>query len=793
MIRSIVSILRSAFSPFGNIRPGERRKTLLMFLYFFFTISLVYILKPVRSSLFIGEFGAEKLPFIYIGEGVWLVLVVWVYTRLARRMTKKALYQLVLLFMVSNLVLFWMFLGRQTAYLSAFFYVWVAAFSITMTTIFWTLANDIFNPDEAKRLFGIIMSGGSLGGILGGVITNMAVHHVGTENLLIVASGILCCCMILVLFLNREISGIDEAHRASANKELADAGGVPAKRESTFKILSGSSYLLMLAAIVIVAKVSSTIVDAQFSKVVEISIQGKEARTAYFGAFWAWLNGISFVMQFFVTGVFLRFLGVGFSLWLLPAGLGFFSLASLFPPLLFTAQLLRIFDGSANYSIQLASKETLYLPLPSALRHRVKPIIDMLGFRSAKTLGGLYILAGAALLHLPYEKLGLLILFLVPLWGWIAWKMKHAYSNLLREYLLDHSRYDKAVEAYDAVDMRTFMHSEKDFEKITQFMSHRSTYARKLAAAAHHAYESSSRDLEATRKIIDRLVTREAFAPGQPASSLEEVEKSDAEFLKSLFLTDAQPALSAGNLQDHIAQAPEQILARVGEALQNPAIGAELKRQAIRILGYMARQDTGDLLMKSLGRTEDHALRFVMIKALNRLLKKNPKIHINRVLIKNEIVREADIHRQITKIRAFHAGQTKRPASESSLDISLNAIMDESVERVFQCLHLLYPGELPASLHEEITSRSREPARGHALELLSNTLDPDILVLVQGILDTPAHPRVRDTEIREILKQFQESRYAWFALMAHFVISDLKLGERWPEFRTTQDTQGMLF
>jgi hypothetical protein len=115
------------------------------------------------------------------------------------------------------------------------------------------------------------------------------------------------------------------------------------------------------------------------------------------------------------------------------------------------------------------------------------------------------------------------------------------------------------------------------------------------------------------------------------------------------------------------------------------------------------------------------------------------------------------------------------------------------VERVFQCLQLLYPDELPPSVHEEIAFKSGESSRAHAIELLSNTLDPDILVLVQGILESYPNPRVRDPEIREILRLFQKSQYAWFALMAHFVISDLKLGERWPEFRTAQDAQGLLF
>ncbi|HTL48274.1 MAG TPA: Npt1/Npt2 family nucleotide transporter [Verrucomicrobiae bacterium] len=777
---SFLGRLRSVLIPLSNVRPGERRKTFLMFLYFFLTISLVYILKPVRSSLFIGEFGAEKLPFIYIGEGVWLVFVVWAYTRLAKRVSRRTLYVGVLIFIIFNLLVFWMFLGKQIAYMSAFFYVWVASFSIVMTTIFWTLANDIFNPAEAKRLFGIIMSGGSLGGILGGVITNQAVRIVGTENLLLVAAGILVGCIFLVLLLHREIQLVDKSR---APDEVPDA---VAPKESTMKILTGSSYLMMLAAVVIIAKMSSTIVDAQFSKVVEITVLGKEERTAYFGAFWAWLNCISFFMQFFITSLSLRILGVGFSLWLLPGGLTFFAVLSLFNPLLATSQALRIFDGAANYSIQLASKETLYLPLPSRIRHRVKPIIDMLGFRSAKTLGGLYILAGTYFLRLSYERLGMLLLLIMPFWGWIAWNMKKAYSQRLKDYLLDRQKYDNAVEAYNAADVLSFLHSEKNFEQIRSFLSSRSPATRKLAAAAQYAYDKSSQDLERTRKIVDHLVAREPI-PDMEGLPQEQEEKKDAELLSGLFVKEPEPSAS-GSLQSRIEQEAEKIILQAGEALRDPNLSAEAKRQAVRVLGYLPRQQTADLLLQSFGGTEDHGIRFIIMKALLRLCKKNPKITVSRFLVKNEIAREIAVHEQILKIRAFYRKHKEGLPLEDSLDITLRAIQDENVERVFKCLSLLYPEETIRMAHQEIRDQGPDASRSHAVELLSNTLEPDILLMVQAVLDQEPEVRIKDDEVRAILKNFIRSPYAWFSLLGHLLAVDLNLAGRWPELAEYQGT-----
>lgn len=163
MRKKAASIFSVLTKPFAEIHSGERMKTFLMFLYFLLTISTLYILKPVRSSLFLSEFSAEKLRFINIGEGLFLILIVWLYALLAKRLTHKVLYPLVLGFLIATMFLFWYFIKRDLPYLSAGFYIWQSAFSAMVTTQFWILANDIFRPNEAKRLFELIISGGSLG------------------------------------------------------------------------------------------------------------------------------------------------------------------------------------------------------------------------------------------------------------------------------------------------------------------------------------------------------------------------------------------------------------------------------------------------------------------------------------------------------------------------------------------------------------------------------------------------------------------------------------------------------
>ena len=92
----------SFLNPF-DIRKGEWRKTLLMFAYFFLTMVTLYVLKPVRSSLFLEELGSGNLRFVYLGEGVLLFFATWAYVYLAKRLPKKVFFPGVLFIFISKI------------------------------------------------------------------------------------------------------------------------------------------------------------------------------------------------------------------------------------------------------------------------------------------------------------------------------------------------------------------------------------------------------------------------------------------------------------------------------------------------------------------------------------------------------------------------------------------------------------------------------------------------------------------------------------------------------------------
>lgn len=759
----------SFLNPF-DIRKGEGKKTLLMFCYSFLTIAVLYILKPVRSSLFLEELGSHNLRYVYLGEGVFLLFVTWAYIYLAKRLSKRRLFIGVLLFFISNLVLFWWFFRSHIPYLSAYFYIWVACFSITAVTQFWTLANDIFDPLEAKRLFGLIISGGSAGGVLGGLITNRAVRWMRTEDLLLLSAFVLLGCVFLVWKL------INFLPAASSRSEK---GHKTIETDSTRKLFATSPYLWMLAGIVLMAKMASTIVDNQFNATVEATLSGKEAKTAFFGGFSAILNIISFAMQLWGTSLSLRYLGIGLSLTLLPLGLTGASIITFFLPVLSTATFLKIYDGSVNYSVQQASKEVLYLPLSSGVRYRVKPVIDMLVYRASKSLGGLSIILLTPLLAIPNSRVGILVLAIIPFWIFLVWKTKDAYLFLLRTHIWKRKPDEAVSKPRRATEVLSFLYDEKSFEKLRSFLTHQSTIARKMAAAACLAYHRSGKDFQATRRLVNEMIRWEALESTQKNGAGEETEE-EKDFLDELLLRDAEREVKVGSSQQTpYPQELENVFNRLRSILEDHKQGMAIKRKAALFLERQATQVAADCLLEILSKSEQHAFRFLLNRTLLRMKDRNPNLRWNRSLIKEEILREAELFQKIQRLRDFYTGARKK--KEEFLEVALNALSDESLERIFRLLGLIYSGDGLRIIYERLAEHSTtDPIRVHAMELLQNLLAPEFFEIVEELFDGKVKNEVTEEEAASILEEMVVSPDRWLSLIAHFLVSELEMAKRWP-------------
>ncbi len=421
--------LRRRLAVFAEVRRGEGAKTLLMSLYFFLLMASYYVIKPVRNSLFLEQLGPKQLPYAYLATALVIGLVASLYTRLVARFERHLLIMASTAFFILDLLLFWWFFRFDIDWMAGLFYLWAAVFSVGAVTQFWSMSNEIFNPEEAKRLFGLVGGGGVLGGIVGGLLSNLLVKPLGTQNLLLVSAAVLLPCLAVILAVHRMEWRLEReaapARRAEAPLVHYGAG---------FKAVRGSPYLSLLALMMVVMVVVATLVDYAFNSEVGRAIPGQDAKTAYFGVFFAALSALSLLVQFLLTSPVLRYFGVGAALLLLPVSLMGASLSAFLVPALWSVSALKLADGSLRYSLNQSTREILFLPVPLADKYSAKAAIDMSLQRWARGGAALIILAAIAL-HLSWPALALMTALFCAAWVAVVRRTSRQYVGSLGRLL----------------------------------------------------------------------------------------------------------------------------------------------------------------------------------------------------------------------------------------------------------------------------------------------------------------------------------------------------------------------
>ena len=124
-----------------------------------------------------------------------------------------------------------------------------------------------------------------------------------------------------------------------------------------------------------------------------------DALTGGFGNLYVLMSASAFVFQLLFTSRIHRRLGIGFAMRVLPIAMllgtsGIFLAVAVFPGILLNVcRLLKIGENGLRYSLDQATRELLFFPVPAGVRLKAKAYIDVFVQRSAK--------AGAGILLLP--------------------------------------------------------------------------------------------------------------------------------------------------------------------------------------------------------------------------------------------------------------------------------------------------------------------------------------------------------------------------------------------------------
>jgi len=366
---------------FANIRREEAGATLVAGLFFFCVLTALMVVRPAREALGMQR-GIEAIRWLFIGTVVVTLLVNPVFGWLVSRFRRLAFIAATYLFFAFGLLAFYALLvlapasiGERTGQV---FYVWFSVFNLFATMLFWALMADRFSLEQAKRLFGAVAVGGTLGAIFGPWLASMLAKPLGTPALLVVAAAFLVLALGAAWWLTRISTEKD-----SSNTHAVIGGSAWEGFQAVFR----SPYLLAICAYVLILAVMATFLYFTRLQMVAALGAGLDMRTATFARIDMITQVATLLLQAIVTGHLMRRVGVPLTLALLPltAALGFLGLAiagSLAALIAFEAAFRAVQRG-----IMRPARETLFTVVPRADRYKAKAFIDTFVYRAGDVVG----------------------------------------------------------------------------------------------------------------------------------------------------------------------------------------------------------------------------------------------------------------------------------------------------------------------------------------------------------------------------------------------------------------------
>jgi AAA family ATP:ADP antiporter len=429
-------VFERTLGAFADVHGGEAPTALLLMLDVFLLFTAYYLIKPVREAFILQGgsaqiFGwtvgkAEIKSYASAGMAFLLLFVVPFYGRLASAVARQRLITFVTLFFVSNLVVFFLLSQTKVGVATAIaFFVWVGIFNNLVVAQFWSFANDLYLPDQGKRLFPLIGFGASSGAVGGSWIAGQLIKGLGESSMLLVAGVVLGLTVVLTNVVHRREIG----RRAVRTAAAAAGGDKPLGREGGFQLVMKTRYLLYIALLVLLANVVNTTgefilgkkVSQTAGEVVAAGAAGGLTEGQFIGGFYAryflWVNILTAVLQLFIVSRVLKYFGVRVALLILPlVALGGYAFLA-FGAALGVVRGVKIFENASDYSIQNTTKHALFLPTSREAKYKAKAAIDTFFVRTGDFASALLVFAGTSLAF-TVEHFALVNVFLTL--GWIA-------------------------------------------------------------------------------------------------------------------------------------------------------------------------------------------------------------------------------------------------------------------------------------------------------------------------------------------------------------------------------------
>lgn len=386
-------------------------------------------------AMAIARYSIEFLPIFLMVQALFAIVGMLLFSVIVDRLSGRQLIVMSTLFAICTLVLASFFSHDDVIFLTLL----LVASGIFLPQVMIVVSNyleELFSPLEADRIFPIIDTAESLGGIAGGAVLALFGLQLFGERLVLLWAGLLVVFLLVFLLFSPSLPHFlkkieEESHHGK--REKSTSWNAIAK---SFQEIKKIPFLQLLLSLLILHWGVAHIVQFLFTKAVDGSLHASSLEehevllVEGLGALHIFIHGFAFLVELFVVSRIIRSLGTF-------AGYVFHgvvtllsSMAMLFGFYTFTAVLMRL-NFEITSIFQRHSYETSYYAFRFGTNRSLREFFEGLILPIGTVCGTLIVLGVQAFFtgwHVTFV-LPVVMIFLTVMMSYFALQMKRHYTE----------------------------------------------------------------------------------------------------------------------------------------------------------------------------------------------------------------------------------------------------------------------------------------------------------------------------------------------------------------------------
>ncbi|HET6837662.1 MAG TPA: hypothetical protein VFH24_06430 [Gemmatimonadales bacterium] len=693
--------------------------------------------KATRDALFLSTFGVAALPPVVI---IAAILSGFLAVVLARMMAQSRPARLVpRLFALSAVFLAveWMIVGPARREVAVLVYLHLTAIGAILVSGFWAMVNERFDPRTARKAIGRITAGGSIGGLLGGLLP----ERVGSALPLTAMLPILALLQLLAAGL---VLGVD--HGGPSQPTGDDASTTPEPVAAAGAVLRRSSYLTGLALLVALTSSAEGVLDYVFKARASAAAVSGEQLLRFFAGFYTVTALVGILIQVTALRPILGRLGIARSASLLPAGVSAGAVGAFLVPGLVPIMLVRGLEVVLRSSVFRAAYELLFTPVAPLEKRATKLLLDVGAARVGDVIGGTLIMGTLALAAGGTVRV---LLGLTVVLSGIALLMA---QRLHRGYVaaLEGSIHRRAGDLPDPTEdnAAAWLQTVGGFDL--------SGIRSRLANYTGSPYSPEPpQPAPPTAPVVDETSLARAIRGGRSDAVRQALldHHPRAEEVESVIELLAWDAVAPAAIRALVDLAPANTRTLLHHLL-DPNEDFAIRRRLINVLASCHSLEVFEGLFQALG-DRRFEVRYRAGRALSRMADDIEGLVIDRERVLAVVLREMRVERGVWESRQL-IDVAEEETSPMAAEVLRNRF-SRSLEHLFTLLSLIFPREtLRLAFH---ALHTEDPyLRGTALEYLETVLPESVWARLSTLVEPGEAPAIRPRASAEVIEDLLASR-----------------------------------